>query len=69
MARFTFEPARGGDGSLTTVKNTMFGLAPEYQIGKGTGRSTAFGIGYEASYGQAAEFEFSSETADVPVPR
>jgi hypothetical protein len=69
MARFTFEPARGGDGSLTTVKNTMFGLAPEYQIGKGTGRSTAFGIGYEASYGQAAEFEFSSETSDVPVPR
>jgi hypothetical protein len=62
MAQFRFEPARGGDGSPTTVKNTMFGLAPEYQIGTGTGRSTAFGIGYEASYGQAAEFEFSSET-------
>ena len=65
MAQFTFEPALGGDGSPTTVKNAMFGLAPEYQIGKGTGRSTAFGMGYEASYGQSADFEFSSETEDV----
>ena len=65
MAQFTFEPALGGDGSPTTVKNAMFGLAPEYKIGKGTGRSTAFGMGYEASYGQSADFEFSSETADV----
>ena len=66
IAQFTFEPARGGDGSLTTVKNAMFGLAPEYQIGKGSGRSTAFDMGYEASYGQSADFEFSSETSDVP---
>jgi hypothetical protein len=65
MTQFTFEPARGGDGSPTTVKNTMFGLAPEYRIGRGTGRSTAFGIGYEASYGQAAGFDYSSETADA----
>ena len=65
MAQFTFEPALGGDGSPTTVKNAMFGLAPEYQIGKGTGRSTAFGIGFEASYGQSADFEFSSETSDA----
>ena len=65
MAQFTFEPALGGDGSPTTVKNAMFGLAPEYKIGRGTGRSTAFGMGYEASYGQSADFEFSSETADV----
>ena len=67
MAQFTFEPALGGDGSPTTVKNAMFGLAPEYKIGRGTGRSTAFGMGYEASYGQSADFEFSSETADVLV--
>jgi len=66
MAQFTFEPALGGDGSPTTVKNAMFGLAPEYQIGKGSGRSTAFDMGYEASYGQSADFEFSSETSDVP---
>ena len=66
MAQFTFEPARGRDGSPTTVKNAIFGLAPEYKIGRGTGRSTAFGMGYEASYGQSADFEFSSETSDVP---
>ena len=66
MAQFTFEPALGGDGSPTTVRNAMFGLAPEYQIGKGSGRSTAFDMGYEASYGQSADFEFSSETSDVP---
>ena len=67
MAQFTFEPAHGRDGSPTTVKNAIFGLAHEYQIGKGTGRSTAFGMGYEASYGQSADFELSSETADVLV--
>ena len=62
---FTFEPARGGDGSPTTVKNAMFGFAPEYQIGKASGRSTAFGIGFDASYGESAEYEFSSEATDV----
>jgi hypothetical protein len=65
-AEFSFEPARGGDGSPTTVKNAMFGFAPEYLVGKGSGRSSAFGIGFdEASYGEAAEFEFSSEAKDV----
>lgn len=62
---FTFEPSRGGDGSPTTVKNAMFGFAPEYQIGKASGRSTAFGIGFDASYGESAEYEFSSEATDV----
>jgi hypothetical protein len=64
---FTFEPARGADGSPTTVKNAMFGFAPEYQIGKASGRSTAFSIGFEASYGESAEYEFSSEAADVHI--
>ena len=65
LAQFMFEAARGGDGAPTTVKNAIFGLAPEYQIGKGTGRSNAFGITYEASYGQSAEFEFTSETSSA----
>jgi hypothetical protein len=56
----SFEPARGGDGAPTTVKNAMFGFAPEYQIGKASGRSTAFGIDFEASYGESAEYEFTS---------
>lgn len=58
---FNFEPVRGGDGSPTTVKNAMFGFAPEFQVGRASGRSSAFGIGFDASYGEAAEFEFSSE--------
>jgi hypothetical protein len=56
-----FEPMRGVDGSPTTSKNAMFGFAPEYQIGRASGQSNAFGLSYEASYGEAAEFEFSSE--------
>jgi hypothetical protein len=63
--RFSFEPARGGDGSPTTVKNAMFGFAPEYQIGKASGSSSAFGLGFDATYGESAEFEFSSESEDV----
>jgi hypothetical protein len=67
MTAFTFEPSRGGDGAPTTVKNAMFGFAPEYQIGKASGRSTAFSIGFDASYGESAEYEFSSEAADVHI--
>ena len=61
---FTFEPSRGGDGSPTTVKNAMFGFAPEYQIGSASGRSTAFGIGFDASYGESADYEFTSESTE-----
>ena len=64
---FTFEPARGTDGSPTTTKNAMFGFAPEYQIGSASGRSTAFSIGFEAKYGESAEYEFSSEATDVHI--
>jgi hypothetical protein len=43
-------------------------LRPENRVGKGSGRSTSFGIGFdEASYGGAAEFEASSEATDVHV--
>jgi hypothetical protein len=61
---FSFEPSRGGDGSPTTVKNAMFGFAPEYQIGTASGRSTAFGIGFDASYGESAEYVFTSESTE-----
>jgi hypothetical protein len=64
---FTFEPARGADGAPTTVKNAMFGFAPEYQIGKASGNSTAFSIGFDASYGESAEYEFSSADTDTPL--
>jgi len=60
-AEFSFEPFTGGDGSPTTVRNAMFGFAPEYQIGKGSGSSNAFGMSFDASYGEHADFVFSSE--------
>jgi hypothetical protein len=62
---FRFEPLRGGDGSPTTVKNAMFGFAPEYRVGHASGSSSAFGIGFDASYGEAADFEFSSEAEEA----
>ena len=58
-----FEAARGVDGTPTTVKNAMFGFAPEYKIGRSAGRSSAFGLSFEPSYGEAADFRFSSEAA------
>ncbi len=61
LTEISFEPLRGVDGTPTTVKNAMFGFAPEFQIGHGSGRSTAFGLEYEPSYGEAADFTFSTE--------
>jgi hypothetical protein len=58
-----FEPIPGPDGSPTTVKGAMYGFAPEYMIGKGSGRSSAFGLTFEPRYGEAAAYEFSSEMA------
>jgi hypothetical protein len=60
---FSFEPFTGADGSPTTVTNAMFGFAPTYKIGKGSGHSEAFGLTFDARYGESAEFEFSTEMA------
>ena len=60
-----FEPALGLDGSPTTVKNAMFAFAPEYTIGRTTGRSQAFGETFEPAYGEAAEFAFSTEGGEA----
>ena len=61
----TFEAALGLDGTPTTVKNAMFGFAPEYKVGRTTGHSDAFGLGFDPSYGESAEFMFSSEGAEA----
>lgn len=68
-SEFRFEPLRGPDGSPTTVRNAMFGFAPEFQIGRTTGRSDRFGLGFDPSYGEAAEFEFSTEMTGEIHPR
>ncbi len=66
---FTFEPFTGTDGSSTTVSNAMFGFAPTYKIGKGSGHSDAFGLSFDARYGESADFEFSTEMAGEVHPR
>lgn len=57
----SYQPLLGADGTPTTVKNAMFGFAPEYGIGSATGRSDAFGLSFEPAYGEAADFVFASE--------
>ena len=42
----------------------MFGFAPEFEVGRTTGRSDAFGLSYEASYGETADYVFTSEEAE-----
>lgn len=60
----------GPDGKPTTVKNAMFGFAPEYTLGTSRGESKAFGLSFEGSYGEIGDFVFSSEQAeDAPVGR
>ncbi len=67
---FSFEPLTGPDGStVTTVSNAMFGFAPTYKIGKGSGHSEAFGLSFDARYGESADFEFSTEMAGDVHPR
>jgi hypothetical protein len=66
---FSFEPFTGADGSSTTVNNAMFGFAPTYKIGKGSGHSDAFGLSFDARYGESADFEFSTEMAGEIHPR
>ena len=64
----TFEPRPGPAGGQTTVKNAMFGFAPEYRVGNASGHSNWFGLEFDGVYGETADFEFSSEMAEE-VPR
>ncbi|MBO1268870.1 DUF1326 domain-containing protein [Arthrobacter cavernae] len=63
-ASFTFEPLPGPDGGVTTVKNAMFGFAPEFLIGKGPGHSDLFGLDFDGVYGETADFSFASEMTE-----
>jgi hypothetical protein len=66
---YSVEPFTGANGSSTTVSNAMFGFAPTYKIGKGSGHSEAFGLSFDARYGESADFEFSTEMAGEVHPR
>lgn len=61
---FTFESLPGPAGGVTTVKNAMFGFAPEFKIGKAPGHSDLFGLDFDGVYGETADFTFSSEMAE-----
>ncbi|MFK4100428.1 DUF1326 domain-containing protein [Streptomyces sp. NPDC019531] len=62
-----YEPLTGPDGSSTKIRNAAFGFAPEFEVGRTSGRSDAFGLSYEASYGETADYVFSSEEAEATV--
>jgi hypothetical protein len=55
-----FEAHRGQDGKPTTANNAPFGFAPVFTLGKSSGSSGVLGESFEANYGEAAEFEYTS---------
>jgi hypothetical protein len=55
-----FTAYRGTDGNVTTARNAPFGFAPEFTLGKSSGRSGVLGESFDASYGEAAQFEWAS---------
>jgi hypothetical protein len=55
-----FEAARGPDGNPTTQSNAPFGFAPTFRFGTSSGSSGILGQSFDASYGEAAEFEYTS---------
>ncbi len=63
---WTFDPLEGpeGSGAQTTVRNAMFGFAPEFRIGRAPGKISAHGIEFDAIYGETADYEFASEMAE-----
>ena len=56
----TFEAFKGPDGKPTTASNAAFGFAPTFRLGQSSGSSGLFGESFEANYGEAAEFEYTS---------
>jgi hypothetical protein len=59
---FSFEPLMGPDGNPTTMSNAAFGFAPMFEIGHAHGTVEAFGHSAPASYGEAADFDYFSES-------
>jgi hypothetical protein len=59
---FSYSPLTGADGNPTTMSNAVFGFAPVFEIGNANGSIDAFGHSAPASYGEAADFEYASES-------
>jgi hypothetical protein len=62
----TFEPLAGPEGSntQTTVKNAAFGFAEEFRVGHAPGEVSVFGMDFRTTYGETADYEFSSEAPE-----
>lgn len=54
-----FTAYRGQDGNPTTASNAPFAFAPVFTLGTSSGRSGVLGQDFDASYGEAAEFEYT----------
>jgi hypothetical protein len=61
VGEYTYDQIQGADGAPTVSRNAMFGFAPEFRLGRTSGSYETFGSGRQASYGESAEFEYSSE--------
>ena len=61
VGEFKYDGILGADGEPTVSRNAMFGFAPEFRLGRTSGSYDVFGSGRQASYGESAEFEYSSE--------
>lgn len=59
-AEIQFEPARGPDGTPTTVSNAPLAFAPTVGIGNGSGRGESIRGSYEPVYGESSAFEYAS---------
>ena len=55
-----FEAFKGADGKPVTASNAPFGFAPVFALGQSSGSSGILGESFEANYGEAAEFEYTS---------
>lgn len=56
-----------GPGGPVTVKGAPLAFAPEYQVGSASGSSNRFGLSFDASYGESAEFMYSSEETEQHI--
>jgi hypothetical protein len=64
-----FEPLTGPDGSPTTVSGAMFGFAPTFKVGRGSGHVNSPAGEFDSVYGESADYEFSSEGGPEVHPR
>lgn len=60
-SEFSIDAYKGADGAPTTVRNAPGGAALEFKIGKAAGHTSAIGDDYDVNYGEAADFEYSSQ--------